>query len=272
MNESTSSASHTARALVLLHGWALNLRVFDALVAKLNAFDAAPRFEITRLDLPGHGLAIEPPRWRTRADEVGWDIGELAEHLLAQMPPRTALLGWSLGAKVAMEIAARAPQRVAALVLVSATPRFAQADDWPHGTPAERLDALAVALQSDYRRTVSDFLSLQVRGSQDAAASLASLQRALLERGECPPGVLLRALRLLHRLDQRPRLAAIQAPTLVVAGEYDRVVHPQASRALAGLIARARYLELPRCGHAPFLSHEPEFVTAVQSFLAEVGE
>lgn len=270
MTEAGALVSHDPRPLVLLHGWALNLRVFDGLVTRLDAPTATPRFAITRLDLPGHGLAIEPASWRARPDDQGWQIDELADHLLAQMPPRAALLGWSLGAKVALEIAARAPQRVSALVLVSATPRFAQSPDWPHGSPAERLDALAAALRRDYRRTVSEFLSLQVRGSQSADTTLATLQRSLLERGECPPEVLLRALRLLHRVDQRPRLALITAPTLVIAGEYDRVVHPEASRALAGLIGGARFLALPRCGHAPFLSHEAEFTAAVQTFLAKV--
>lgn len=252
--------------LVMLHGWALNLRVFDGLVARLREASDAPVAQITRLDLPGHGRAREPAEWQQPVDRA-WEIGEVADHLLAQMPKRAVVLGWSLGAKLALEIAVRAPMRVAGLILVSATPKFAATTDWPYGAPAARLDALAAALRSDYRRTVNDFLGLQVRGSAEAADTLDHLRRSLLDRGECPPEVLLRALKLLHGVDQRASLAQIDAPALVVAGAYDRVVHPDASRALAEMIPGARYVELPRCGHAPFLSHESSVVELVKEFL-----
>lgn len=255
-----------APALVMLHGWALNLRVFDGLVARLAEQSEGPRPEIIRLDLPGHGRAREPATWQRPPDRA-WDIAEVADHLLVQIPERAVLLGWSLGAKLSLEIAVRAPERVAGLILLSATPKFAASADWPHGAPVARLDALAEALRRDYRRTIGEFLGLQVRGSEAAAVTLDHLRRALLERGECPPDVLLRALRLLQEVDQRASVAKIEAPTLVVAGAYDRVAHPEASRALAQMIPAARYVELPRCGHAPFLSHESDVVSLVREFL-----
>lgn len=260
----------TSLPLVMLHGWALNLRVFDALVSRLDAWSKDANgvpLAISRLDLPGHGRALEPAAIHHHDTQRGWDIGLAAAHLLRQMPPRFVLLGWSLGAKLAMEIAAQAPERIIGLVLVSPTPRFAIAADWPHGAAPEVLDALAKHLREDYRRTISEFLGLQVRGSAHAEQTLASLRAALLAQGECPPEVLLRSLKLLHEVDQRPRLPLIRCPTLVIAGQYDRVVHPQASRALAGLIRAARFEEIPRCGHAPFLSHAEEFCALLENFL-----
>ena len=254
--------------LVMLHGWALNLRVFDDLVTRLLHPPLEPRRELLRLDLPGHGRASEPPSLYGGDPEGGWDIGAVAEHLLAQLPPRCALLGWSLGAKLALEIAARAPERIEQLVLLCATPRFAQSDDWPHGTPAAVLGAFAGHLAQDYRRTVREFLELQVRGSANAEATLAALQAALQAQGECPPDTLRRAARMLHAVDQRPRLALVEAPTLVIAGEYDRLVHPAASRALATLLPRGEFVQIARAGHAPFLSHAEEVVGLVRSRLA----
>ena len=244
--------------LVMLHGWALNSRVFDTLVARLGA-----RFEITRIDLPGHGRSPEPPGLA----DAGWSHSTVADHLLTAMPARAHLLGWSLGAQVAMEIAARAPQRVASLLLVSATPRFAAAADWAWGGPAPLLEAFAGQLRADWRGTLRGFLDLQVRGSRNAATTLATLHAALAAHGECAPAVLQRALALLHAGDLRERLSRVTAPTLVVAGQYDRVVHPQASQALAASLPAGRYVELPRCGHAPFLSHEDEFAGSVLEFL-----
>ena len=266
--------SETALPLVMLHGWALNLRVFDDLVSRLTEWSksgAGIALSITRLDLPGHGRAAEPAAIHHHDAARGWDITLTAAHLLRQMPPRCVLLGWSLGAKLAMEIAAQEPQRIAGLVLVSPTPRFAVAADWPYGAAPEVLDALARHLREDYRRTVGEFLGLQVRGSANAADTLAGLRAALLAQGECPPEVLLRSLQLLHQVDQRPRLPLITSPTLVIAGQYDRVVHPEASRALAALIHGARFAEIPRCGHAPFLSHAEEFCALLEDFLQGVA-
>jgi len=261
----------SAIPLVMLHGWALNLRVFDELVEKLESPASQPRFEISRFDLPGHGRAPEPSDLYGDHADGAWDIGKVADFILKEMPERCILLGWSLGAKISMEIAARAPERIQALILISATPKFARSDDWPHGTNPAALDALGRHLRDDYRRTVNDFLSLQVRGSVHAEETLNNLRNALLTQGECQPATLLRSLRLLHQIDQRPRLPLIQAPTLVIAGQYDRVVHPGATQAAAALIPNARYRELPRCGHAPFISHVHEVVELIQEFAAEVA-
>jgi pimeloyl-[acyl-carrier protein] methyl ester esterase len=249
--------------LVMLHGWGLNLRVFDALAAAL-----AREFEVIRIDLPGHGRSEEP----ASLVAAGWSHAEVAELLLAAMPPHAHLLGWSLGAQFALEVAARAPERVASLVLVSATPRFAAADDWPVGGSADVLGGFASQLRADWRGTVRDFLDLQVRGSRNAGEALAELQRALTDQGECAPDVLARSLALLHAADLRGQLPVIPTPALVVAGQYDRVVHPLASQALAAALPSGDFVELPRCGHAPFLSHPAEFSASVRGFLQRNAE
>lgn len=268
--------TQAAAPLVMLHGWALNLRVFDDLVARLQTpSSGGPHREphgrprsILRLDLPGHGRATEPATLYGGDPEGAWDMGAVADHLLAQLPPRCALLGWSLGAKIALEIAARAPERIEQLLLLCATPRFAQSEDWPHGTPAAVLGAFAGHLARDYRRTVREVLGLQVRGSAHADTALAALQAALQAQGECPPDTLRRAARMLHAVDQRPRLALVRAPALVIAGEHDRLVHPEASRALAGLLPRGEYALIRRAGHAPFLSHADEAVALIRARLS----
>ncbi|MFZ9653624.1 MAG: alpha/beta fold hydrolase [Steroidobacteraceae bacterium] len=255
--------------IVALHGWALNLRVFDALFADLDsAMDrgAINRRALSRFDLPGHGRAPEPLALQRDA----WPIELVAETLLAQMPARCILIGWSLGATLALHIAAQAPERVAALVLVSATPRFARAADWPHGSDPNVLEGFVAQLAKDYRRTVAEFLELQVRGSVAAEATLAALRAALAAQGECTAAVLQRAVALLHATDLRASLPRIAAPALVITGRYDRIVHPDASRALAALLPNARGVELERCGHAPFLSHRDEFNAALLSFLANL--
>src|SRR5258706_166123 len=61
--------------------------------------------------------------------------------------------------------------------------------------------------------------------------------------------------------------ASIRVPTLVIAGQYDRVTAPGARAALAAMLPQAQHLEIPRAGHAPFLSHLERLLPELRSFL-----
>lgn len=246
-------------ALVLLHGWGLNVRVWDPLAEALGG-----RFRLIAVDLPGHGhspwQAARAPAHR----QVQWIRATVAP-LLGNSP--YALLGWSLGAELALEWASARPQGLERLLLFAATPRFTSAPDWPYGAPADRLERLAQGLRNDYRRTVSDFLELQVRGSASGEAVLAQLRAALFAHGEARPEALAAGLDILRETDLRTVMGDIDTPALVVAGQYDRVLLPAASRALAEAMPRARYVEIRRAAHAPFLSHASEISDLMTEFL-----
>ena len=178
-----------------------------------------------------------------------------------------SVLGWSLGGQIALELAATAPHFVERLVLVAATPRFTAAADWPAGMRDETLARFDAALERDWRGTVGDFLELQVRGSADAVHVLRRLRNTLLDQGEAVPEALAAGLDTLRRADLRDRLASVRQPALVISGQYDRITPPAASHALAQQLPRARYVELRRAGHAPFLSHTAQFAGLVREFL-----
>ena len=249
------------RTLVLLHGWALNLRVFDALAEAL-----ADDFTVIAIDLPGHGRSAEAESLQRE----GWTLERVATQLAPRLPLASIVLGWSLGGQLALQFALQSPERVAALILVSTTPRFVAAPDWPQGIAASVLAHFAQHLGGDYRATVSDFLDLQVRGSREAPAALATLQSALFSHGEATAPVLARALEVLRQADLRARLGAIEVPSLVTGGQYDRVTPPAAARALAAALPGGRHHEFARCGHAPFLSHEAEFASLLRAFVTRI--
>ncbi|HJS91119.1 MAG TPA: alpha/beta fold hydrolase [Steroidobacteraceae bacterium] len=255
--------------LVLLHGWGLNLRVWDRLADALCG-----RFRIVAVDLPGHGRS----GWLPESSSLEEQAAQVAETISA-ISRQYSLLGWSLGAQIALCLAARehppivgaGPATLERLVLIAATARFSAAPDWPHGTPPERLREQAAAMRSDYRRMVGDFLELQVRGSASGAATLDELRSALFGHATQSPGpclaALARDLELLRDSDLRPLLERVSLPTLVIAGQYDRVIQPAASQALAHALPAARYVEIRRAAHAPFLSHLPELSTLLSDFL-----
>ncbi len=246
--------SGSGPALVMLHGWGLNSLVWDAIVPALSR-----SFTVLRVDLPGHGASSWPPEFH--------DLKSLAEVLLPVLPESSSLLGWSLGGMAALKLALAPRRAIDRLVLVSTTPRFLRADAWPHGLPESAVDEFASLLETDYAATVREFLGLQAKGDEHARATLRELRQKLLAGGEPRLEALRAGLGILRHADLRERLARVAIPTLVIAGEYDRMTPPGAARAIAAQIPGARLELIPRAGHAPFLSHPAEFCRAVTAFL-----
>jgi hypothetical protein len=96
---------------------------------------------------------------------------------------------------------------------------------------------------------------------------LEQLQHALFVHGQAQPVALEAGLNTLATSDLRPTLPHVSAPALVIGGQNDRITAPAASRALAQALPDARYVEMRRAAHAPFLSHRGEFAALVDRFL-----
>src|SRR5574338_621794 len=77
-----------------------------------------------------------------------------------------SLLGWSLGAQVALAALPRIRRRVSRLALVSATPCFTLRDDWPHGVPARALESLALRVRRDPPSAVARFFDGMFAGGE----------------------------------------------------------------------------------------------------------
>lgn len=245
--------------LLLLHGWGLHGGVWDTLVPKLT-----PHLRVTRLDLPGHG--------RSRSVPMPHSLTELTLQTMAAVPPGAVVLGWSLGGLVALEAALRMPQRMRGLILVSTTPRFIAAEDWPHAMPPEQLQEFAEGLAQDYQQTLQRFLSLQVRGDESARASLRELRDALFAHGEPDTASLATGLAILKDSDLRGKLKDVSVPTQVIAGGYDRLTPAAAGEYLAEHIPGAQLHVFPKSAHAPFISHADVFVSAVLEFVRQTQQ
>ena len=239
--------------LVLLHGWAMHGGVFLPLAEWLR-----DRHTLYLVDLPGHG--------HSRDSTVPLGLGPCARAVLAAVPD-APWLGWSMGGAIALHAANIAPQRVPALILVGATPRFVAAPDWPQGMPVEAFESFKAGLDADWRGTVERFLALEAFGLDDARDRVRQLRALALERGAPSPRALAEGLRLLETTDLRSHLSTLAAPSLWIAGRRDRVVSPAAMQAAAALHPAARFLQVERAGHAPFLTHPQVVMDAVLGFL-----
>ena len=240
--------------LVLLHGWGLNVRIWDGLVEML-----AGAYRLHRIDLPGHGQSEWSPECRT--------LDDFTRAVAPHVPRNARVLGWSLGGMVALRLAILAAERISRLVLVSTTPRFVTGPDWTPAMTPQVLANFASRLRDDYRGTVQEFLALQVRGDERELASLRELRQRLTAGGLPGSQALEIGLEILGTTDLRTALAHLSTPTLIVTGEHDRVTPPGASRFLAEQIQGAALYVVRRAGHAPFISHKEEFGTVLHGFL-----
>lgn len=238
-----------APSRILLHGWGLSREVWR---------DVATRLAGVAYDLPGYG---------DRPTVLPYTSESLADALAAQIAEPAVLVGWSLGGMVALDLAARHPDKVARLVLVSTSPVFAARADWPHGMAQEVLASFARDLATDYRATLKRFLSLQARGGDAARAVIGHLRERLRAQREPDREVLAAGLELLRTLDLRDRIERVECPILVVHGAHDTLCPPAAARWLAARLPGARLALHERASHAPFLSHADWFAATVEDFL-----
>lgn len=247
------------RDLVLLHGWGMNLGVWDPLAETLGR-----RFRLIAIDLPGHGRSDWDGAAHTPAAQA-WRVHET----LAPLTTRYHLLGWSLGGQFALDLAAAMPAGIERLVLVATTPRFLRGPGWRCGTAPASLAKLAAQLCADPEGAVGAFVRQQVRGlaPRTGGRVLDSLIAALVRYGRAQPQALAWGLVRLAEGDLRPTLPLVRKPTLVIAGQEDRVTPPAASRALARALPKGIFRAVRGAGHVPFLSHAGQFVSLVEEFL-----
>lgn len=237
--------------LVLLHGWGLHGGVF-ARVAQSLADDWC----VHCVDLPGHG--------RSPASG-GFDAAAVADALAAQFPLPLHVLGWSLGGLVAQHWAARHPGQVRSLVLVATSPRFVRDESWPHAQERAAIAAVGQSLGTDFDATLRRFLMLQTLGAPQARDTLAALDAILFAHGR--PQGLAAALDCLVQTDVRALAAVIGCPVGLFFGARDAITPLGAGQWLAQALSDARLEVFDRASHAPFLSHEDDFVARLTRFL-----
>jgi pimeloyl-ACP methyl ester esterase len=250
--------------IVLVHGWCMSSAVW-----KFQFDELSSSMRLLAPDLRGHGRS-RGISGRLNFDGFATDLVDLLEALDLS---KVVLVGWSMGAQIAIQSSAELSGRLAAMVLVSATPCFTASDDFPHALAGNEAIGMRLKVQRNTQRALDGFYSrLFVEGEFEHNSSGEEIKQLLSTVPPPDTAAVLDALDALATADMRVLLAAITVPTLIVNGAQDRICLPQASTYLKEHISAARQTVFPGCGHAPFLTRSHQFNAEITGFARSVCE
>jgi 3-oxoadipate enol-lactonase len=220
----------------------------------------AQHFTAAAWDARGYG-ASEDDDPATPRDHGAYsaDLLRVLEHFGAA---RAHLCGLSMGGRIAMDFAVRHPGRVHGLVLADTHLGFG------HFSAEER--AAFVQMRRgplDAGRTTRDMAPPVARSLMGGAAGEAVFQRLVESMAALRPASYIRAIECMVDSDRFDAYGAIAAPTLVVAGEDDRLTPPEMGREIASRIRGARFAAIPRAGHLANIEAPAIFNALVDDFL-----
>jgi pimeloyl-ACP methyl ester carboxylesterase len=244
--------------VVLVHGWLSSSRIWEQLAGRL-----AQRFTVYTLDLSGFGESDKPLS--------GYGIRNGSRLLYAFCAhfgmTRANVIGHDLGGAMAVKLAADHPDVVGRLVIICAPADEDQLDLptllWLATVPV--IGPIFYSLGRAARPVRRLWMRPFVADSDDLTEEIVD------DAGRSTPAAVSQTLSISRREISRGRLARqariIKIPFLVVAGEEDQIVDPQAVGVWAEGVERAEICLMDECGHMPMVERVAEFNAQILAFL-----
>lgn len=228
--------------VLLIHGAGENHLVWPIGLRQL------PGTIVSAVDLPGHGKSAGKGR-NTIAGYAEWVVSFLDALRLSA----AVFIGHSMGGAIAQQVALTHPDRITALGLVATGAKL---------RVAPQLLELAA---SDFS-AAADLVSQWAWGPTGSEELKQSGKQQLLATR---PAVVLDDYRACDAFDVRDQVKAITAPTLIIAGEVDRMTPLKHATFMAEHIPAARLRMVPEAGHMVMLEAADTVTQAISDFLQE---
>lgn len=251
-------AGSGAPALVFIHGVTMSGAFF-----RHQLRDLPKRIRVVIPDLRGHGRSDKTPSGHT-VRTYARDLKDLLEILGVERP---VLVGWSMGAMVALEYIRSFGQRgLAGLVIVDQPPSdFA----WPGyqfgGMTAENLGHLVEGLQTEQRRVACE-LAEQMLHEPSPVETGWMIEEML----NVPPTVASTIFVNQTLQDYRADYGEIDLPSLVLFGGDPKLTLPEAGAYITRHLQDASFHLFPHSSHCPFLEEPDEFNRVLLDFVRSI--
>ena len=246
--------------MLFLHAFPFNAAMWEYQFADLEA-----DHRVVGIDLPGFGSSPAPAEPK-KASMGAW--ADLVAGVITELGlEKPTVVSASMGGYLTFELVRRHGDLLGPLVLVATRSKSDDVDTWEKRT--EQQDALAAG---------EDIATL-AKGMVDNLLSQASLDRpelaeyvlALMQHN-LPEGWIAALEAMKNRPDAMSALRGLANPTLVVAGELDRVTPLAESNLISSLVDDGELVIIRDTSHLPNIENPQAFNEALRAFLAKNAE
>jgi pimeloyl-ACP methyl ester carboxylesterase len=245
--------------VIFLHTAGADSRQYGALLADTSL---AARVRLIAFDLPFHGRSLPPLEWDGGAYRLDqrtysqWVVGFL-EQIVGE---RAILVGCSMGAAIALVIAAQRPDLLRGVIALEP----------PLRSPGRRNPYLAHACVSGGTHN-----GAYVHGLMSPTSPESLRRRAAWIYAQGGPGVYSGDLGFYSdEFDGNivgPKIDTCRVPVALMTGEYDYSATVEDGQALAALIPGSRFISMPDLGHFPMTENPDLFITFFAPVLHEMA-
>jgi 2-succinyl-6-hydroxy-2,4-cyclohexadiene-1-carboxylate synthase len=247
--------------VVVLHGFSGSGEAMASLVFQLDGY------RCVAVDLVGHGRSPSPVDLAPYGVEaMAASVAQLAAGL-GDGPAH--VVGYSMGGRVALALAAARPQLCRSLTLISATAGITDVSERVQRRRADRALADRIG-EHGLARFVDEWVAMPMWDSLRASLSAEAWQASIDQRLRSDPTGLANSLRAGGTGSMEPlwdRLEALNVPTLVMCGELD-AKFVAIGHQMHGLLPHSDLVIVPGAGHAAHLEDPDGCVTAIRRHLA----
>jgi len=252
----------TGRPMVFAHGFGCDQAMWRFVAPEFEADHRVVLFD--HLGAGSSDLSAYDPVRHASLDGYADDVVALCRDLGLR---DVVLVGHSVSAMIAVLAAARAPELVAALVMVSPSPRYLDDVGYVGGmTPAD-VDELLESMDSNYLGWSAQMAPVIV-GRPDRPELGEELTNSFCRTD---PGIARQFAEVTFRSDNRADLPGVRVPTLVLQCREDALAPPPVGTYVHQQIPGSTLALLDTAGHCPHLSAPDQTVAAMRAFLATVG-
>lgn len=244
--------SGIGQPIILLHGFCENHQIWHGLTAKL-----ASNYKVLAVDLPGFGHSIPLPENCTTLEEIA---GIIAKEITQRNLGRAFILGHSLGGYVALALAEIYPQLFQGLILVNST-TFSDRED----KKRTRDKVISFISKHGVAPFISQFVEEIFYKKEDHLEAFESVKQMGLS---CAQELLTRYTAMMRdRVDRTFLLQQLEIPTLIIAGDKDRIIPKSQSQEMINYLPEGQSIILESCGHMAMYEKPKELYQGLIQFV-----
>ena len=248
----------SARTLVFAHGFGSNQTSWRFV---LDAFE--PDYRIVLFDLMGHGESDPAAFSNVRHGTLQGFADDLVAISDELKISGAVAIGHSASGVVAAMASQVRPALFKRFVMIGTSPRYVNAPGYIGGFDQEAVDAILVAMSTDFGRWLRDMAPQAMRNPEQPL--LASEFAQSIARMN--PATAITTMRSILNMDHRRTLAKVAAPVLVLQPNSDVFVPPEVGAFLLRTMGDVTLREIDASGHFPHMTNPRVVVDAIREFL-----